>query len=170
MTSDLIRKRLVGRAAEEFETPVFAQVAGPLALGGRFGFLRFRTSLRLHGLFHPSIAGGSRRLPAACLPTLPVLFPLPSPRYLQAGWLWLHSRFLLQTLAGRLGFEPRQVPPKGTVLPLDDRPTSQISRLPWTTLLSTAVRESLSHKCGLSTPYCRSILSQYSRRGIVRVS
>ena len=42
------------------------------------------------------------------------------------SWLALAAfRFLhrLRKLAGRLGFEPRQVPPKGTVLPLDDRPT-----------------------------------------------
>ena len=60
VAANFIRQRLVGRAAEEFETTVFAQVASPLALASRFGFLRFRTSLRLHGLFHPSIAGGDR--------------------------------------------------------------------------------------------------------------
>src|SRR5579859_1672449 len=42
---------------------------------------------------------------------------------LQAGWLWLDFGCFTVKLAGRLGFEPRQVPPKGTVLPLDDRPT-----------------------------------------------
>ncbi len=42
----------------------------------------------------------------------------------QAGWLWLFFGSRTQKLAGRPGFEPGQVPPKGTVLPLDDRPSS----------------------------------------------
>ena len=34
----------------------------------------------------------------------------------------------MKKLAGRLGFEPRQMPPKGIVLPLDDRPTGRLSK------------------------------------------
>ncbi len=123
---------------------VSALLAEPLKSLKRRSSLRLRVRLRsAAGLasfaFEPasgctaSFTPPSRvviETPSCCLSSdcYRSLFPLPSPRYLQAGWLWLHSRFLLQTLAGRLGFEPRQVPPKGTVLPLDDRPTSQISR------------------------------------------
>src|SRR6185503_10394946 len=49
-----------------------------------------------------------------------VTVPASISDYLQAGLLWLILGY--KNVAGRLGFEPRQVPPKGTVLPLDDRP------------------------------------------------
>ena len=36
--------------------------------------------------------------------------------------IWLFPGYTLKELAGRPGFEPGQMPPKGIVLPLDDRP------------------------------------------------
>src|SRR5579863_1875821 len=55
-----------------------------------------------------------------------------------------------ETLAGRLGFEPRQVPPKGTVLPLDDRPAlcsrprvSLAKRMPVNPVLARAFHPSI---------------------------
>src|SRR5579872_1668910 len=50
-----------------------------------------------------------------------------------------------ETLAGRLGFEPRQVPPKGTVLPLDDRPALQILTLRQDLALDSRKRVSTLH-------------------------
>ena len=92
--------------------------------------------------------------PAACLPPLPSPFPLPSPSTSKLVGFGCFPVFqYCKTLAGRLGFEPRQVPPKGTVLPLDDRPTQQIPQASGTAAL-TAVRESLS-ATALSTLLCQ---------------
>ena len=124
VAADLFRQGTVGRAAEELEAPVLAEIASTLAFGSRFGILRHSGS---------GWAACSRHLcwrrpyPVfVCLPTFPSYRSrFHRHQYLQAGWLWLHSGSCrLRKLAGRLGFEPRQVPPKGTVLPLDDRPTA----------------------------------------------
>ena len=46
VTSNLFGQRPVGRAAEELEPFVLAQVAAPLALGSQFGILCFACNIR----------------------------------------------------------------------------------------------------------------------------
>ena len=65
-----------------------------------------------------------------------------------------------ENLAGRLGFEPRQVPPKGTVLPLDDRPTFETSRR-WPETCSRQPEASFSRTAaGCQSCSCKSISDQ----------
>ena len=120
------------------------RLAVPLKSLKRLSSLRLRVRLRsAAGLASLALAAscgqnGSfgravlARRPATRSVAFRLLFPVTGQcsrfhlRNLQAGWLWLLFRVLklsLKNLAGRLGFEPRQVPPKGIVLPLDDRPT-----------------------------------------------
>src|ERR1035438_5301468 len=123
---------------------VNGRLAVPLKSLKRLSSLRLRVRLRSGaGLASLALAAGSRGTPfsgSLGAPSRGSFGPLPGclssnvtvnsstsiSAHLQAGWLWLLPGVPdLKNLAGRLGFEPRQVPPKGTVLPLDDRPTVQ---------------------------------------------
>ena len=80
VAADLFGQRPVGRAAEELEAPVLAQIASPLALGSRFGILRLRVRASgCDGSLPPSLLASLGRPAAACLPTLLSPIPLPSP-------------------------------------------------------------------------------------------
>ena len=115
VAANLLCKRPVGRPAEELEALVFAQIAGPLALGGRLGLLRLAAVLEPASC--AAFLDRCRLSPAGySLPLLPSTFPLHlrlPPSWVALAVFRVQS---LKNLAGRLGFEPRQVPPKGTVL------------------------------------------------------
>ena len=116
--ADLLGQRPVGGAGEELEALVLAQVAGPLALGSRLGILGLWNAVQCRnfaGLFQSAF--------------LLLLFRRYRHRSrfhfrVPPSWLALAASGCMRSknLAGRPGFEPGQVPPKGTVLPLDDRP------------------------------------------------
>src|ERR1035441_4156373 len=168
VSGDLLGQRPVGRAAEKFEPFVLAQVAAPLALGDQFGLPRLCGSIRSRqseylwgGVFVCAITW---RLWLALLLCHFVRlrhcfrFHLRiASKLVGFGVLFTdHCSLTTETLAGRPGFEPGQVPPKGTVLPLDDRPTMQPT-------LSCA-----SADC--QPLHGRSISRQYSVRGRVWVN
>jgi hypothetical protein len=119
------------------------RLAVPLKSLKRLSSLRLRLRLRSGPVWPPSrgrphrglrvpcagsfgAAARSARRPAVCLPHCHrQCFRFHLRMHLQAGWLWLLSGVCVRNLAGRPGFEPGQMPPKGIVLPLDDRPTLQ---------------------------------------------
>jgi hypothetical protein len=63
VAANLLGQRPVGRAAEELEPLVLAQIAAPLALGSRFGLLRFGSRIRAAACA-ASLAAGSLPAPS----------------------------------------------------------------------------------------------------------
>ena len=144
VAADLLGQRPVGRAAEELEALVLAQIAGPLALGGRLGVLRLGGRvLRLRLLARlPCVPSGSSA-PAACLPPSPSTFPLPSPSTSKLVGFGCFPGSALRKLGWATRIRTWTSASKGHCPTIRRSPNSSDS--------STAVRESLSHNGRLST-------------------
>ena len=91
VAADLFGQGPIGRAAEELEAPVLAEIASPLALGCRFGILR----LRVRVLAGVGLLVGVAR--AGCLLVFQCyLSPFPLPSSIPPSWLALAAFWFLQ--------------------------------------------------------------------------
>ena len=178
--SDLFGEGAICRAGEELEALVLAQIAGALALGRRLALLALRRSGPrrrpwqswrecLYGL--PSLPGsgvsGCCFSSAVIVAASTFIFPRTSklvlaPRTKTCSWgpCFGCSTASYKKLAGRLGFEPRQVPPKGTVLPLDDRPTARIPIASCDPPADSRLRVSLAENGAVNPVSCSPILTR----------